>query len=181
MQPSPVTGDTSPHPSANKNPVQGIGNSIHKCLRNSFYVFVYSFHSFDIETVVARTLLIILQSEKIKHGRKKQHNMWYNSLQQSAVYCVCVHCAVDVDISPPLVQSLRGLSVSWSLQNTRHDLFGDWNSAGCLDMGTSWHFSLKLNYFDLVFLNEKKVLIVTHSCPDCGMLKRPYFHFRIPK
>ena len=159
--------------------MQGIGNSIHKCLRNSFYVFVYSFHSFDIETGVARTLLIILQSEKIKHGRKKQHNMWYNSLQQSAVYCVCVHCAVDVDISPPLVQSLRGLSVSWSLQNTRHDLFGDWNSAGCLEMGTSWYFSWKMNYFGI--LKWKQGLFnIPQSGHESVYLLEPSFHSRTP-
>ena len=27
-----------------------------------------------------------------------------------------------------------------SLQNSRHDLFRDWNLAGCLDMGISWYF-----------------------------------------
>ena len=67
-----------------------------------------------------------------------------------------------------------------TLQNMLHDLFGDWNSAGCLDMGTSWYFSLKLNYFGVLEWKEGPNNYIL-SCPDCGMLKRPNFHFRIPK
>ena len=48
-----------------------------------------------------------------------------------------------------------------ALRNTRHDLLGDWNLAGCLDMGTSWYFSWKLN--NSVFQNEIKVFLTFHS------------------
>ena len=67
-----------------------------------------------------------------------------------------------------------------SLQNSRHDLFGDWNSAGCLDMGASWYFSLKLNYFGVLEWKEGPNSYIL-LCPNCGMLKRPYFHSRTPK
>ena len=36
-----------------------------------------------------------------------------------------------------------------TLWNMRHNYFRDQNSAGCLDMGTSWYFLWKLNYFGI--------------------------------
>ena len=58
--------------------------------------------------------------------------------------------------------------------------FGDRNSPRLLDMGTSWYFSWKLNNFGVLEWKEGSN-IYTLSCPDCGMLKRPCFHFGIPK
>ena len=50
-------------------------------------------------------------------------------------------------IAPCILESFNTMSTT--LQNTRHDLFGDWNSAGCLDECTSWYFSWKFNYFGI--------------------------------
>ena len=71
--------------------------------------------------------------------------------------------------------------VPWvTLWPGRHYLFRDRNSAMSLDMGTSWYFSLKLSYFGVLEWKEGPNSY-TLSCPDCGMLKRPYFHLGIPK
>ena len=43
-----------------------------------------------------------------------------------------------------------------------------------LDMGTSWYFSWKLNYFGILEWKEGSNSY-TLSCRDCGMLKRPFF------
>ena len=56
--------------------------------------------------------------------------------------------------------------------------YGD--SAVYLDMGTSWYFSWKLNYFG-VFEWKEGSNRYPLLCPDCGMLKRPYFHFGTAK
>ena len=34
-------------------------------------------------------------------------------------------------------------------QNAGHNFFSELSGAGCLDMGTSWYFSWKLNYFGI--------------------------------
>ena len=49
-----------------------------------------------------------------------------------------------------------------------------------LDMGTSWYSWWKLIDFGVLRWKEGSHSC-TLSCPDCWLLKRPYFHLRTPK
>ena len=54
------------------------------------------------------------------------------------------------------------------------------NRSRQLDMGTSWYSWWKLIDFGVLRWKEGSHSC-TLSCPDCCLLKRPYFHLRKPK
>ena len=75
--------------------------------------------------------------------------------------CVCVMC---IDIS---------------LWNARHYFFKDRNSLWLLDMGTSWYFSWKLNYFGIPKWKQG-LFNIPQSGHESVYLLEPSFHSRTP-
>ena len=65
------------------------------------------------------------------------------------------------------------------LWNARHYFFGDRNSPWLLDMGTSWYFSWKLNYFGIPKWKQG-LFNIPQSGHESVYLLEPSFHSRTP-
>ena len=67
----------------------------------------------------------------------------------------------------------------YTLWSTRHNFFGDRNSPWLLDMGTSWYFSWKLNYFGIPKWKQG-LFNIPQSGHESVYLLEPSFHSRTP-
>ena len=66
-----------------------------------------------------------------------------------------------------------------SLWSARHNFFGEGNSLWLLDMGTSWYFSWKLNYFGIPKWKQG-LFNIPQSGHESVYLLEPSFHSRTP-
>ena len=66
-----------------------------------------------------------------------------------------------------------------TLWSARHNFFGEWNSPWLLDMGTSWYFSWKLNYFGIPKWKQG-LFNIPQSGHESVYLLEPSFHSRTP-
>ena len=90
-----------------------------------------------------------------------------------------------MDCAPPN-QTEYNATVSWGGMGPAHSqrhfsqqFLPETQGVECLDMGTSRFVWLKLHDFCVLEWKEGSTSYAP-SPPDCGMLKRPYFHLRTP-
>ena len=91
---------------------------------------------------------------------------WWSATEElSQLSAGCEH--------PVLVIRLQTLWSAW------HNFFGEGNSLWLLDMGTSWYFSWKMNYFGI--LKWKQGLFnIPQSGHESVYLLEPSFHSKTP-